>query len=222
MGLTVKQATWGDETSATDITKAMQEQAKAGYFDVVANTSLVPAISLSPPTTVNLTDEDKESAKKWAIEQCGGAQDEKCVNERKATAESTTLQRKMAEQSSTANIVKGRRLTMTVVDDTGREQTVQVPDGQRLKIGEAPKMVLPSMSGTVLEVFKIAMIIFGALLYAFSVVVTYRTFVLVGQEYLGYALTAVAVFFPPSGLVITHIGLAMMNYFGKTNISAAT
>jgi hypothetical protein len=199
----------------------MQDQAKAGYFDVVANTSLVPAITLSPSTTVNLTDEDKEAAKKWAVEQCGGAQDDKCVKERTATAESTTLQKKMAEQSSTANIVKGRRLTMTVVDDSGREQTVQVPDGQRLKIGEAPQFKMPTASGTVLQVWKVAMIILGALLYAFSVVITYRTFVLVGQEYLGYGLTALAAFFPPSGLIITPLGFLIMNYFGKTNISAA-
>jgi len=221
MGLTIKQATWGDEGSATDITPAIQKQADAGYLDLVAGSNLVPAISLSPPTTVNLTDEDKAAAKKWAVEQCGNANDSKCVAERTATAEANSLQRKLAEQSSSANIVTGRRLTVTVIDDTGAERTVRVPDGQKLKYGDPPKIQFPTVSGSLLSAGQTVMIIVTTAIWVFGIAIAYKTFVIVGQEMLGYALTALAAFLGPFGVLVTPIGFLVLNYFKPTNISAA-
>jgi hypothetical protein len=217
MALTIKQATWGDESATTDITKTLQDKASSGYMDLTADPSLVPSITLDPPKTVALTDIDKEEAKRFALEQCGGGLDTACVTQRTASYEATLLQKRTAEQNSSKDIIKGRRLTVTFIDPTGAEKTVQVPDGQKLKIGSPPINI---NTGDVLgKVRTIVTTVLMTGLWVFSVIVTYRTFIAAGWVHVGYAATAVAVLIPYSGLLITPIGFAIINNYAKTDIS---
>lgn len=217
MGIVINQATWGDEEAATDITASLQKQAAAGYLDTRADNTLVPAIDLMGTTsTVTLSDSDKADIAKKAVTICGSASDKKCVDFQSNQLSSSLLQEKTMKQQSSANIVKGRRLTLTYTDSaTGVQKTVMVPDGQAVKFGTPPTMSLPkmpTMSGTMLSGASTAMTVVGTLLYVFSIAVTYRLLVITGHLLTAYVLTAVAVVVPYSGLITTPIALAFFKY----------
>lgn len=217
MALTIKQATWGDETSATDITSTLQSKASSGYIDLLADNSLVPAVPLNL-TVAELTEEEKAQAKKDALTQCGSANDQKCIAERTSTFEAAALQRKVAEQNSSKNIVTGRRLTVTYVDGSGVEKTMQIPDGQKLTVGKQPVIKTDKLYDTAKTIVVSILMTF---LWVFSIVVTYRTFIAAGWVNTGYVLTAIAALVPYSGLLITPIGFLVLNYFKRTAIASA-
>jgi hypothetical protein len=218
MALTIKQATWGDEAATTDVTKSIREKSLMGYIDMVADPSIVSSIPLNSDTTVSLTAEDKKKALDFAVTQCGGGNDKKCIEERTASYEATALQTRVAGASSSKNIISGRRLTVTFVDGTGREKTLQIPDGQKLQIGKAPAIQTDKLAE---QVKTTGLYILMTALWVFSVIIVYRTLIAAGWVTTGYALTAVAVLIPYSGLLITPIAFAVINYIGKTNIAMA-
>jgi hypothetical protein len=216
MGIVINQATWGDESSTTDITKVIQEKAKPGYLDMIADNTIVPAVDLlSGSNDVVLTDSEKEDIKKKAVEICGNASDDKCIKFNQNQLESSSLQQKVAEKQSSANIVTGRRLTLTYTDDqTGLKRTVAIPDGQKVKFGNAPTYKMPSMSASNTMVGALGF--FGkvilTLLYVFSIAATYRLLILTNHMYVAYALTGLAILVPYSGLITTPIALGIFKY----------
>jgi hypothetical protein len=226
MSLTVKQATWGDEKSATDITKSIQKLVKDGSsLDITAGSHLVPSVTLNP-NVANLTDDDKKDIKDEAIKNCqGNANDTACIALQTANLEATVLQTKIAQQNSSANIINGRRLTLDIVDGNGNEQTVMIPDGQEFKSGSAPSSKAvekpkpktddgkPSATWTFLTSgLGYVVTILLTILWAFSIVVTYRVLMLAGHITAAYVLTALAIFIPYSGLVTTPIAMAIYYY----------
>jgi hypothetical protein len=219
MGIIIQQATWGDENAATDITKSMQEKAKQGYLDLVADNKLVPALDLlSGDKEVVLTDDEKGEIKKKATEICGSASDEKCINFNKNQFESSLLQRKVAEKQSSANIITGRRLTLTYKDETtGRSQTVAIPDGQKVIAGKKPEFAGPDLSGltpssTILGALGYVGQFMLTMLWVFSIAVTYHLLIITGNTITAYILTAVSIVVPYSGLLLTPIALAYFKY----------
>ena len=221
MGITIKSATWGDETAATDITDSIVKKAKDGYLDLVANGSLVPAIDLSlGDKDVSLSDSEKQDAKDAAIKICRGAQDKKCMDFNQSQLESSMVQKKIAEKQSSANIVSGRRLTLTYIDSTGNERTVAIPDGQAVKVGEKPTSApikLPDTFsegtwGLLTSIAKVAFTILMTLLWVFSIVAPYRLLILEDKVITAYILTAVAILIPYSGLISTPLALAYFRY----------
>jgi hypothetical protein len=219
MGIIIQQATWGDEGYTTDITKSMQEKAKQGYLDLVADNTLVPAVDLlTGSQDVVLTDEEKTEIKKKATEICGSASDEKCINFNKNQFESSLLQKKVAEKQSSANIITGRRLTLTYKnEENGRPITVAIPDGQKVVAGKKPEYQMPDVSN-----FTPSSTILGALgyvgqfmltmLWVFSIAVTYHLLILTGKTITAYVLTAISIVIPYSGLLLTPIALAYFKY----------
>jgi len=219
MGIVIQQATWGDESYVTDITPTLQEKAKQGYLDLVADNKLVPALDLlSGNKDVVLSDDEKTEINKKAIEICGSASDEKCINFNKNQLESSLLQQKVAEKQSSANIITGRRLTMKYKDEeTGRSFTVAVPDGQKVVAGKKPEYQMPDISN-----FTPSSTILGALgyvgqfmltmLWVFSIAVTYHLLILTGHTITAYVLTAISIVVPYSGLLLTPIALAYFKY----------
>jgi len=216
MGIVINQATWGDETATTDITQSMQDKAKPGYLDLVADNTLVPALDLlSGSKNVTLSDSEKADIKTQATNICGSASDDKCIKFQTNQLESASLQKKVAEQQSSANIITGRRLTLTYTDDqTGQQRTVAIPDGQKVKFGTAPTVKLPDFtpSGTVLASLSVVSQIVMTLLYVFSIGATYRLLILTGHTIVAYVLTAIAIVIPYSGLIMTPIALGIFKY----------
>jgi hypothetical protein len=219
MGIIVEQATWGDENSTTDITPSMQEKAKQGYLDLVADATLVPAFDLlTGSQNVSLSDAEKTEIKKIATEICKSASDTKCITFNVNQLESSTLQKKIAEKQKTANVVTGRRLTLTYRDEeTGRPYTVAVPDGQKVKFGEAPQYKLPDASSftpsnTILEALGLVGKFILTLLWVFSIAVTYHLLIITGHTITAYILTGISIVVPYSGLLLTPIALAYFKY----------
>jgi hypothetical protein len=219
MGIVIEQATWGDESYVTDITKPLQEKAKQGYLDLVADNTLVPAIDLlTGSQNVALSDEEKTEIKKKATEVCGSASDEKCINFNKNQFESSLLQQKVAEKQSSANIITGRRLTLTYKDEaTGRKQTVAIPDGQKVVAGKKPEFQAPDLSaltpsGTILGVLGYVGQFMLTMLWVFSIAVTYHLLILTGNTITAYILTAISIVIPYSGLLLTPVALAYFKY----------
>jgi len=216
MGIVINQATWGDETATTDITQSMQDKAKPGYLDLVADNTLVPALDLlSGSKNVTLSDSEKADIKTQATNICGSASDDKCIKFQTNQLESASLQKKVAEQQSSANIVTGRRLTLTYTDDqTGQQRTVAIPDGQKVKFGTAPTVKLPDFtpSGTVLASLSVVSQVVMTLLYVFSIGATYRLLILTGHTIVAYVLTGIAIVIPYSGLIMTPIALGIFKY----------
>jgi hypothetical protein len=216
MGIVINQATWGDENAATDITKAMQAKAKPGYIDLIADNTLIPAVDLlTGSEDVSLSDAEKTEINKKAIEICGSASDTKCINFNKNQLESNILQGKVAEKQSSANIITGRRLTLTYTDDqTGRTRTVAIPDGQKVKFGEPPKYTMPDItpSSTILGALGLAGKFVLTMLWVFSIAVTYHLLILTGHTITAYVLTAISIVVPYSGLLLTPIALAYFKY----------
>jgi hypothetical protein len=216
MGIVINQATWGDENATTDITKTMQEKAKPGYLDMIADNTIVPAVDLlSGSNDVALTDSEKEDIKKKAVEICGTASDDKCIQFNKNQLESSSLQQKVAEKQSSANIITGRRLTLTFTDDkTGQKKTVAIPDGQKVKFGEAPTYKMPDLtpSNTILGALGLVGKLILTLLYVFSIAATYRLLILTNHVMVAYILTGLAIVVPYSGLITTPIALGVFKY----------
>ena len=216
MGIVINQATWGDETATTDITQSMQDKAKPGYLDLVADNTLVPALDLlSGSKNVTLSDSEKADIKTQATNICGSASDDKCIKFQTNQLESASLQKKVAEQQSSANIITGRRLTLTYTDDqTGQQRTVAIPDGQKVKFGTAPTVKLPDFtpSSTVLASLSVVSQVVMTLLYVFSIGATYRLLILTGHTIVAYVLTGIAIVIPYSGLIMTPIALGIFKY----------
>ena len=217
MGITIKRATWGDEKATTDITASMVEKAKPGYLDVVADNKLVPAVDLlTGSKDISIDDTEMGAIKQDAIKNCGGGEDQKCVDYQVNMMQSSLLQKKVAESQSSSNIVTGRRLTLTYIDDKGVERQTAIPDGQQVMFGEKPKssFSFPSISWSIFTgvgttFFYIAMVVLGVV-HVYAVASTYRTFAEMGLTTAKVVLTAIAAIIPLSGLLITPIGVAYL------------
>ena len=223
MGFTVKSATWGDERSSTDVTQAMIEKAKPGYVDFVADNSIVPVFDVFGSRTVTIDDAESQTIKSQAISACNNNQaDKKCIEFQTNQLETQLLQKKTAEAQSSANIITGRRLTLTIIDDNGMERVLAVPDGQKVQFGDKPKIAMPeTFSGgtsTLLwGVLKILLSMSLTLLWVFSIAAPYRIFVLEGKLMTAYILTGLAILIPYSGLITTPI---MLGYYKWTAAAA--
>lgn len=225
MSIVINSAMWGDEQSSTDITKSIQDKASGGYLDTVANNSLVPYVDIfGTNTSVTLSDSDKANIALQATKACGTASDEKCMTFQTNQLETAMLQKKISEQQSSANVVKGRRLTVTYTDRaTGLQRTVAIPDGQPAQLGKPPVVALPTMptlSGSLMSGLSIFGYVIGIALYVFSIAIAWRVMMLGGHNRTAYALTLLAIIVPYSGLVTTPIAVAVFNQMGTNNVGS--
>ena len=225
MGITVKNATWGDENATTDITDSIIEKAKGGYLDLTANNSLVPTIDmLSGSKTMTLSDSDKSQIAQDAIANCGGnGSDQKCIAFQKNQLEASLLQKKVAESKSSANIITGRRLTLTIIDENGAEKVIAVPDGQSFKAGNKPVIEMPTSAAgglwtVVFQLLGIGGTIALTLLYVLSIAAPWRIFVLQGRYMVAFGLVVTAILVPWSGLITTPIALAILQSRGSAKV----
>lgn len=129
----IQSAYFGDETSQRNITEVIRDKISGGKIDVVANSSLLPMFEVGG--NITLTKEDEKDIKDAAIRACGGnANDTQCIEAKTQDLQRQRLEEKEQETKSSANTVKGRRLTVKVVDEKGRTRTIVVPDGQYFRL----------------------------------------------------------------------------------------
>lgn len=125
----IDSAYFGDDVGYRNITEALRRKISGGKLDVVANSELIPTFEAAPETTLEVEDEKK--IREDAVRACGEA-DQTCLDATKARLRQEKLKEKERTNMSSANIVKGRRLTVNIVDKDKKRRTLIVPDGQKL------------------------------------------------------------------------------------------
>jgi len=219
----------GDEVSSQNITKSLEKRITDGKINVLVDSSLIPIVTR--PEKIEISDQEKEEIRNEAEKECGNANDSNCIEGTKSRLQQSRLEEKQNELNSSANLVKGRRLTVNYIDANGKKQTAIVPEGQYFKMGEEPgsepikatqiDFELPGLGGTALELFKILSVIVLTFLFAASVALTYKTTILSGySRYIAYGLTAAAVFIPYSGFFISLLVAAVAAYMESKKTSA--
>lgn len=213
--IVIKRATFGDETSTTDVTSTLVNDLDAnGYVKVTADQTLIPMFDWKAPKKVNLDRREQQFAEDIAVKECGGASNKSCVELRKQQKMALMLKEKEGKATASDKIVKGRRLTVTYVDENGQEKTAVVPDGNEFQAGDPKKkgtgFSLAGTIGTLIGLGAMIVAIFG---WVYSVVATYRTILEAGYiKWVVYAATAAAIFIPYSGFFI------MFGFFFLTTV----
>jgi hypothetical protein len=236
MPVTIQSAYFGDEVSSRNVTDSINSRIRGGQTEIPVNSSIIPLLQVGG--VITLTDDEKKTIQKQAEEECRGGADQNCVTNMKQTLTRQRLQAKETENvASTANIVKGRRLTVKVKDEKGATSEFVIPEGQDFKPdvavraakGEPAKreavapvdlskkpFQLPSLSGTLLKVATIGSAMIGTFLYVFSIMLTYRAFLDASYtKAIVLAFTALAAFVPGSGYVIVFLYNFVPEYFPK-------
>jgi hypothetical protein len=131
---TIKQATYGDEDTSTDITDSLVNMFKRGNraIDVQVGPQLLQTKEKGGKVEINSA-EDEEIRKK-ALESCGNGLDEACMK----TTQDSLRQSKLEEKSRQAasEPIVGERLTVTVVDKLGKEKTLVIPKDKQFTFGK--------------------------------------------------------------------------------------
>ena len=132
---TIKQATYGDEKSSTDVTDVIVKMFKEGKNSVslVAGPSILSKKEVGPK--VELNDEETEEIRKQALDSCGNALDDNCIKTTQNSLRASKLEEKSRKEASKP--VVGERLTVTVVDSRGKEKRLIVPKDQTFRFGAA-------------------------------------------------------------------------------------
>lgn len=220
MTFEVLNAYYGDSQGRKNVTNNVKERVKNREKEIVASNDLIPFLETTE--TVELSQQEIDEAKNEAQRQCGSANDSNCIRARTEEFQKKRLKEKEFESQSSANIIKGRRLELEIMEN-GKKKTITIPDGNKYILPESAQegvsFQFPSLSGSALEGMKIATTILATFGYVFSVVATYRTFIEGGYTKLGYGATAVAVFVPFSGFFIMLAFFAITTYIKyKTNV----
>lgn len=220
MTFEVLSAYYGDSQGRKNVTQSVKDRVNNREREIVASNSLIPFLETTE--TIELTQEEMDEARREAERQCGNANDSNCIRARTEEFQKKRLKEKEFESQSSANVIKGRRLELEIMEN-GKKKTITVPDGNKYILPETAQQglgfQLPSLSGTAFESVKLATTILGTFAYVFSVVATYRTFIEGGYTKIGYGATAVAIFVPFSGFFIMLAFFAITAYMKyKTNV----
>lgn len=212
MGVTIESAYLGDERGRVNVTSSLQKKASSdGTISVPVDSSLIPILQVGGEIT--LTNDEVRQAKEKAVEACGGPNDPACIETKKMDFQRQRLEEKELESQSTANVIKGRKLTVTI-NENGKRRTVEVPEGQTFEYGTpkgaAPpfkleKSMLPNISvgDIAIQVMKVLGTIGLTFVYVFSILATWKVFQDGGFVIPKFVATAAAVLIPYSGIFIT-------------------
>lgn len=217
----IESAYLGDEKGMRNVTKVLNDKVVGAEINVPVDDKLIPAFEVVDKTSLTTTDEQK--IRKMAEEACGGP-DQACLEATTARLTQEALVEKSTQANSTANIVRGRRLTVTVVDEKGARKRIVVPDGQIFELkgisgGDPrnPPSLIPSLSTVQANLLITATAIVGTALWAFGVLATYTLFSRIYSPYVGGVLAVISLLIPYSGYIM------ILGYFaGKAFIDNYT
>lgn len=225
MAIQIRNATFGDERSSTDVTGTLAELIRSkGSLDIPVNSSLVPVFGKG--SSVTLTDDEVKDAEANAEQACGGTSDQVCLEIKQQEFQAQRLQEKRTETMGVDSIIKGRRLRVTYIEN-GKVKVAQIPEGQVFKLGAPragsaaysdlkidPGAINVDASTILWEVLKWLGVALAAFAYAFSVFIAWRTLKDAGYVILKYVATAISVMVPYSGFVVA-FGMMAVDEFVK-------
>jgi hypothetical protein len=220
-------AKFGDETSTTNITDSLKAKLSGGSIDVPVDSGLLPFVEVGKK--VELTIEEQNQIRGQAQQACNGGLDKACVERQTQELTVAAIKEKENAANTTRDIVKGRRLTVTIRDELGKERTLIYPEGQQFTLGKpggnAPRELanarivdesswkFPTITGTIAQALKIGGIALGSFLYVFSVVSTWMAFGYKGYSQVFVALVMItSVVIPFSGFLITFVFYAFREW----------
>jgi hypothetical protein len=139
-GTVIKSATYGDENSSADVTRAITSlfRKNNNFIEIKASPSLLNMQGAGAKIT--LTNSDETDIRNQAEEACGNALDRECIDSQTETLRKRRLQEKASEEVFPR--IKGERLTVTVVEG-GKTKTLVVPRDEMFQYGRRAKEDVP-------------------------------------------------------------------------------
>lgn len=228
------EAEFGDENGRQTITKNLQSKLNS-TSEINVDSSLLPIIQTEGQ--ISLSPSEIKNAKEQATQACGGnANDAACIEKQQQQIQQQMLEEKRNASNSTANIIKGRRLRIVVIED-GKRKVYQIPDGQTFnpeKLGlkfanevAAPgqttvkesSITLPSIGDIVGAFFLYGGSFVMLFLYVVSILTTWQSFRKANYSMKIAAIpTAVAAVIPYSGFFITLGYFLVIRYYKNTKV----
>lgn len=241
---TIKSATYGNDTSSTDVTNWLLNQFAQGgqYVEVTAGPGVVGTQTMTG-TTVELTPSEEDEVTEQAEITCGNAVDRDCMELQVQALRDSKLAEKARSQA--VNPVTGDRLTVTVIEN-GQEKTIVVPKDQVFRFGTPPEGI-PSLSAALEPLTNVFTVEFltkaawAALYYFIWAFGTALTWIALSETYqlptghvirpgdywwLKYIGTIIALLSGGWGgfvvIVIVYFVLGLKHYIGQRSLLAST
>ena len=211
-GVRIESAYYGDERSSVNITNSLTNRVSGGVLDVTADASLRPTFEAAPETT--LDDGDIKKIEEQTVQACGGTADQACIERTRLTLSQQRLREKEKEVMS-ANVIKGERLTLNVIDAKGERRTLVTPGGQKLRVENVAGGPSSEVSGPTLTAFQntavgMITIALSAFLYALSVLIVWTQ---VNSGLVKFPLLIASIIFPYSGFLFVFVMWAFPGFF---------
>jgi hypothetical protein len=182
----IDSAYFGDEKSFRNITKSILGKLSGDTIDVVANETLIPAFEVSEKT--ELDDLEQRRIREEAVKACGGEANQECLERTRLKLNQEALLEKEKEVER-KNVIKGRRLTVNIIDNEGKRKQVIVPDGQQFTLSGVTSinpgekgLGVPSRSEVEKKMWDVIGMVAYAFVYVFGVVMTYTVFMRRAEE----------------------------------------
>ena len=213
----IESAYYGDETSQRDATKSLRDSVVGTTIDKKVDSSLIPVFEVT--TKADISDEEAAKIRRDASKACGGV-DQACIERTEGQLRQEALDQKQKEANATATSVKGRRLTVNIINERGERQRIIVPENQTFKMSNIspndPKngpIQVPSADYIQNQLKLLGGITLSTLVYVFSVVITFVLFMQPDPRFsnsgpnflLAVPATVIAVFIPYSGFVLVFL-----------------
>jgi hypothetical protein len=219
----IESAYYGDEKSQRNATKVLGGKVMGTTLDVDVNEQLIPPFEVTDKVEISNLEEKKIRDK--AVKACGG-NDQECVRGTEAKLKEEALEAKRSEARSSATAIKGRRLTVNIIDENGERKRIVVPDGQKFKLDNVsmndPKkgaFQVPSIDYIQNQMKLLGGLIFSTMIYVFSVAATYTLFMQNTPLFLAIPVIAISIFVPYSGYALVFLYFmvksAINTYVGK-------
>lgn len=202
----IESAFYGDERSQRNATKVLGDKITGTTIDVDVNEKLIPPFEVA--SKVEILPEEEKVIREQAAAQCGGV-DQDCIRQTESKLRQTALDAKQTQANSTATAIKGRRLTVNIIDENGDRRRVVIPDGQKFKMEDItvsdPRkgaFQFPTMEYIQGQFKVFGTIILSTIVYVFSIAATYVIFSQKFDNLVAIPVTAISVFIPYSGYVM--------------------
>jgi hypothetical protein len=206
----IESAFYGDEKSQRNATKVLRDKVLGTTIDVDVNEQLIPAFEVADK--VEITSLEEKKIREQAAKSCGGV-DQACIEKKEAELRQQALQAKQSQANSSATVIKGRRLTVNIVDENGKRRRLVIPDNQKFKLDnvtvndpKAGPLQVPKMEYIQNQFKLLGSLTFSTLIYVFSIAATYVLFKQTKFDLLlAVPATVIAVFIPYSGYVLVFL-----------------
>ncbi len=217
----IESAYWGDEKQSQNITKRILELVSGGKLDVTANEKLIPPLETPATPVIKLSPGEERQITQDAEAQCGPS-DQQCLEFNKNRLRQAKLKDKEVSSQSSANVIKGRRLTL-ILNRDGKRVKVEVPDGNKYllenivgQITQSGDFKLPTKQSVISALFSYLGGVIGTTIYFLGILIPYVYYLNEGYRPLVARLWAALGIVPYLGYFI------MLAHMLKKNFKSVT